>query len=331
MRRALTGAGFALHETDVGDRFVMLAMEEHDVSLGGEQSGHIILRELTPTGDGLASGLVLAEIVARRGPLAQLADEAWTRTPQRLLNVPVQKFGEDAVTVAYASMRSAFTLSDDDVRLLVRRSGTEPVVRVMMEATNADAGELLHGGSVAGLRRRGAGLLVRAGVDCTLMCGIIGVVGATDALPILLEGLERLEYRGYDSAGVALQGDGLWRARTAEGTESVAALIKACDGAPRTSSAGIGHTRWATHGAPGESNAHPHLDCAGQVAVIHNGIIENHAELAEELRGRGHEFTSVTDTEVLAHASKSGATRATRWKSRCAPRCAKSAEPLPWP
>jgi glucosamine--fructose-6-phosphate aminotransferase (isomerizing) len=134
------------------------------------------------------------------------------------------------------------------------------------------------------------------------MCGIIGVVGAQDALPILLEGLERLEYRGYDSAGVALVNAGVtWRARAAAGTESVASLVASCGSAPFHSSAGIGHTRWATHGAPGEANAHPHMDCAGSIALIHNGIIENHQELGAQLRERGHVFTSATDTEVLAH------------------------------
>ena len=134
------------------------------------------------------------------------------------------------------------------------------------------------------------------------MCGIIGVVGASDALPILLEGLERLEYRGYDSAGVALVAPGTtWRARSADGTESVAHLVASCSQAPAGIGSGIGHTRWATHGAPGEHNAHPHVDCAGDIALIHNGIIENHAELGLDLRSRGHVFTSATDTEVLAH------------------------------
>ncbi len=134
------------------------------------------------------------------------------------------------------------------------------------------------------------------------MCGIIGVVGADDALDTLLEGLARLEYRGYDSAGVALVRPGeTWRVRTAAGTESVAALRDACDGAPTGFRSGIGHTRWATHGAPEAVNAHPHLDCTGQVAIIHNGIIENHVELRAELEARGHVFTSVTDSEVLAH------------------------------
>jgi glutamine---fructose-6-phosphate transaminase (isomerizing) len=135
------------------------------------------------------------------------------------------------------------------------------------------------------------------------MCGIIGVVGAEDALGILLEGLERLEYRGYDSAGVAIQlADGaLWRCRAADGTRSVAALTERCAAAPAGTATGIGHTRWATHGPPIESNAHPQVDCAGGIAVIHNGIVENHAALAERLRAAGHTYVSGTDTEVLAH------------------------------
>jgi glucosamine--fructose-6-phosphate aminotransferase (isomerizing) len=134
------------------------------------------------------------------------------------------------------------------------------------------------------------------------MCGIIGVVGSDDTLATLLQGLQRLEYRGYDSAGIALVRSGhTWRARAAAGTESVAALRIECEDAPKNCRSGIGHTRWATHGAPEAENAHPHLDCSGHVAIIHNGIIENHTELREELITRGHLFTSVTDTEVVAH------------------------------
>lgn len=131
------------------------------------------------------------------------------------------------------------------------------------------------------------------------MCGIVGYVGGKPALPVLLEGLARLEYRGYDSAGIALQGaDGLWVRRR---SGKLAELTESVNDAPRGSTSGIGHTRWATHGRPTETNAHPHSDCTGRLAVIHNGIVENFLELRESLRAAGHTFASDTDTEVIAH------------------------------
>src|SRR2546429_3664650 len=131
------------------------------------------------------------------------------------------------------------------------------------------------------------------------MCGIVGSTGPSPALPFLLEGLARLECRGYDSAGVALHDQGqIWRRRR-EG--KLAELASAVGDAPAAAITGIGHTRWATHGRPSEANAHPHVDCTGRLAIIHNGIIENYLELGDGLVARGHELESETDTEVLAH------------------------------
>ena len=130
------------------------------------------------------------------------------------------------------------------------------------------------------------------------MCGIVGYIGAQDAAPILLEGLGRLEYRGYDSAGVAVVTRSGLKIRKSQGrvADLVAGLPARFKGAP-----GIGHTRWATHGEPTEDNAHPHTDAAGRIAVVHNGIIENADELRAKLIADGVEFRSQTDTEVVAH------------------------------
>lgn len=130
------------------------------------------------------------------------------------------------------------------------------------------------------------------------MCGIVGYVGSQNAVPILVEGLRRLEYRGYDSAGIALvEDDHLAIRRTAGRVADLAEVIKE---QPLSGEAGIAHTRWATHGAPTESNAHPHRDMSGRIAVVHNGIVENHEALRTALTDQGVEFVSETDTEVLA-------------------------------
>ncbi|MFF9338807.1 glutamine--fructose-6-phosphate transaminase (isomerizing) [Streptomyces sp. NPDC014773] len=132
------------------------------------------------------------------------------------------------------------------------------------------------------------------------MCGIVGYVGGQSALDVVVAGLKRLEYRGYDSAGVAVLADGGLAAAKKAG--KLVNLEKELVDRPLAGgSVGIGHTRWATHGGPTDANAHPHLDNAGRVAVVHNGIIENFAALREELAERGHELLSETDTEVVAH------------------------------
>ena len=131
------------------------------------------------------------------------------------------------------------------------------------------------------------------------MCGIIGYIGMRGATPLLLEGLKRMEYRGYDSAGVAVMNGSGVETRKAAG--KISQLERALVSSPVEGDLGIGHTRWATHGVPNECNAHPHVDCKGDVAVVHNGIIENSGTLRKGLEARGHEFASETDTEVIAH------------------------------
>ena len=131
------------------------------------------------------------------------------------------------------------------------------------------------------------------------MCGIIGYVGPRNVTPLLIEGLKRMEYRGYDSAGVAVLDSGALATRRAPG--KIAKLEAALAAEPVAGQIGIGHTRWATHGPPSEKNAHPHLSHDGTFAVVHNGIIENANTLRAALRELGYEFRSDTDTEVLAH------------------------------
>ena len=163
------------------------------------------------------------------------------------------------------------------------------------------------------------------------MCGIIGVTGIDDALPLLLEGLSQLEYRGYDSAGVVLiADDALWRRRVAEGTHSVGDLQIGGGDAPSGCGTGVGHTRWATHGRPTTDNAHPHVDCSGRLALVHNGIIENHAELARELLEAGHVLSSETDSEVLVHLVEEQIRHGSALADSMRLALAGSGEPSPW-
>src|SRR3954453_16883939 len=128
------------------------------------------------------------------------------------------------------------------------------------------------------------------------MCGIVGAVARRNVVPILLEGLKRLEYRGYDSAGIAIVNGRLTRLRS---TGRVAELAKRAEEAQLAGATGVAHTRWATHGEPSERNAHPHV--SGGLSVVHNGIIENHDRIRDGLKRQGYEFVSETDTEVIAH------------------------------
>jgi glucosamine--fructose-6-phosphate aminotransferase (isomerizing) len=131
------------------------------------------------------------------------------------------------------------------------------------------------------------------------MCGIIGYIGPKDVVPVLIDGLRKLEYRGYDSAGVAVVRSGAVDLRRSAGKLSNLEKVIASD--PLAGEYGVGHTRWATHGRPTEENAHPHRDCTGNIVVVHNGIIENYLDLKQELQRQGHTFVTETDTEIVAH------------------------------
>src|SRR6187402_2019485 len=132
------------------------------------------------------------------------------------------------------------------------------------------------------------------------MCGVVGYVGNKQVVPLIIDGLRKLEYRGYDSAGIAVVDENCnLSLRRAEG--KLRNLEEAIRLNPLDGNYGIGHTRWATHGRPTEENAHPHRDCTGRIVVVHNGIIENYLDLKRELQRDGHRFVTETDTEIVAH------------------------------
>lgn len=138
LHHALKDTGIAIVETDVGDRNVVMALEEQSWSFGGEQSGHLIFRDLAPTGDGLLTGLMLADLVVRRGPLGEQADSSWQRVPQQLINIARESYDDEAVHLLFEELRADYAIETADVRLFIRPSGTEPIVRVMIEALNGE-------------------------------------------------------------------------------------------------------------------------------------------------------------------------------------------------
>ena len=133
------------------------------------------------------------------------------------------------------------------------------------------------------------------------MCGIVGYVGKKKVVPVIIEGLRRLEYRGYDSAGIAVGIPGSEKLELRRAAGKLGNLEEVLREHPLDGTFGIGHTRWATHGRPTEENAHPHRDCTGRIVVVHNGIVENYLELKRELTAQGHKFVTETDTEIIAH------------------------------
>ena len=137
------------------------------------------------------------------------------------------------------------------------------------------------------------------------MCGIVGYIGTEEAWPIVLEGLQRLEYRGYDSAGIAVI-DSAGELHFRKTVGKVKGLNQIAPPDVPKGTIGLGHTRWATHGKPSEANSHPHSGCSEKIAVVHNGIVENYLELKRALQDQGHQFSSETDTEVIAHLLEEG-------------------------
>ncbi|HUD73612.1 MAG TPA: class II glutamine amidotransferase, partial [Terracidiphilus sp.] len=133
------------------------------------------------------------------------------------------------------------------------------------------------------------------------MCGIVGYVGKKKVVPVIIEGLRRLEYRGYDSAGIAVGSPSRSTLEVRRAPGKLGNLEEVLREHPLEGTYGIGHTRWATHGRPTEENAHPHRDCTGRIVVVHNGIVENYLDLKRELTAQGHKFVTETDTEIIAH------------------------------
>src|SRR6478609_6594602 len=133
------------------------------------------------------------------------------------------------------------------------------------------------------------------------MCGIVGYVGRKKVVPVIIEGVRRLEYRGYDSAGIAVGSPNTALLEVCRAPGKLGNLEEVLREHPLDGTFGIGHTRWATHGRPTEENAHPHRDCTGRIVVVHNGIVENYLDLKAELQKQGHTFVTETDTEIVAH------------------------------
>ena len=279
---AMQRAGVHVVQTAVGDRYVLEAMNARGLPLGGEQSGHVVMLEHATTGDGSLTALHLLARVAETGkPLGELA-AVMQRLPQVLVNVP----DVDRSRVAASARPSR--------RPSPRRTPSWPAP---VGCSCARAARSRSCASWSRRRRRSRPArsrsdsprpcgpkAERAGRPATgrtlgAMCGIVGYVGDQQALDVVVEGLRRLEYRGYDSAGVAVVAGGEVDSRKRAGKLGNLEKLLAENPMP-PSGVGMGHTRWATHGAPNDRNAHPHLDATARVAVIHNGIIENFADAA---------------------------------------------------
>ena len=310
--QAMAEAGVEVATTGVGDRYVLAELLRRGWALGGEQSGHIIDLGFAPSGDGIASALLVLEALGDES----LADRhAMDKLPQVLVNVRV------------ADRRVFADAPDLDAAVEQESAGAGgPRPRAAAperhRARHARHGRGAYAGRGAGRRRppvRGrpgprqlTSSSSRPRTQEVAMCGIVGYVGGRPARGLLLAGLQNLEYRGYDSAGISV----LTESETGNRIDSARAVghlsalrerleVPAGSGgvavadAPGTT--GIGHTRWATHGRVSEENAHPHFDTTDRVHIVLNGIVENFLALKERLAAAGAEFTSETDAEVVAH------------------------------
>ena len=299
------------------------ALRERGWALGGEQSGHIIDMGFVPSGDGIAAALLTLESLGGRRPRRPPRDgEAAAAARQRALRRP-RRAGAAPSRRSTADVERESAALRGRGRVLVRPSGTEPLVRVMVEAPTAEEADAVCGRLVAAVEARladaasplggarhdapdgprtarigsssGRRTAARAGSSRRApMCGIVGYVGHRPVQEILLDGLEKLEYRGYDSAGITLQGERASSRCAPSATSRICApRSPSCgDGAARVAvlappaTTGIGHTRWATHGRVSEANAHPHFDTDDRVHVVVNGIVENYMRAQAGAPGR---------------------------------------------
>ena len=315
--QSLEAEGIEIAQTQVGDRYVIEALRERDWKLGGEQSGHIIWTDFTPTGDGVAAALLTLRALGDR-KLEHV--EPFERLPQKLENVKIKDRGRRRGREGAVGRRGR---GEREARGPWSRPRPALGHRAVAAGDGRGAGEegARRGLLAPGRDRRARAHLapppktaVREAPDgypvSPLMCGIVGYVGDRPCRDLLIAGLEKLEYRGYDSAGVSVISDGEIDSVRAVGNlanlrEAMAEHSSHGDGSVAVAMApatiGVAHTRWATHGRVTEENAHPHGDCNDKIHIVLNGIVENHSELRKELADDGHVFSSETDAEIVSH------------------------------
>ena len=334
LQKTVEDAGGQVIRTPVGDKYIFEGMLVNGAGLGGEKSGHVIILEHATQ-----------RRRHRHGPGDPGRDEPDRPQPGR----PGGAGADAAAAAADHSGPPQGPVGRRSGHSQGHRQGRDPgsVPRVGSSSDRParnprfgswwrarEAGPGGRAGRRIGCPRRGAaklatfagGMVVETGSELR-MCGIVGYTGPREAGPVLLDGLRRLEYRGYDSAGIALvteNGDLFVEKRAGK----VAVLQDALGGGPPSAGIGLGHTRWATHGRPSDLNAHPHSDCSGRITVVHNGIVENFRELRDELvAARPH--APLRDGHRSRRPSRRGLPTRATWPTRCGPPWAGSRAPTP--